>query len=158
MIKNHKQASATRKELEKLILAKTELSSRVENIDLFKLKISEDAFNSLADDLEYQLKEYENLKEGNTTHLNNKSIEDLPSILIAARLAQNKTHKELAELLDVSEQQIQRYEANDYEGVRWETLSEVALALGLQLNFNAIGIMPNSIETCERWLSPALGY
>jgi transcriptional regulator with XRE-family HTH domain len=144
MIKNQKQASSTKKELEKLISAKQELLASKESIEPFKLEMGENALNSLIYDLELELKEYSDLKEGKTFCLNNKSIEDLSSIIIASRIAQNKTHKDLAELMDIPEQQIQRYESNDYEGVRWETLSEIALVLGLSLKFKSFEISANT--------------
>jgi HTH-type transcriptional regulator / antitoxin HipB len=44
------------------------------------------------------------------------------------------TQKELAEKIGVHEQQIQRYEANDYQAVGFERLQEVMSALDLKIS------------------------
>ncbi|MFL6098557.1 MAG: helix-turn-helix transcriptional regulator [Actinomycetales bacterium] len=56
-------------------------------------------------------------------------LADLPRTLIEARIASHMTQKELAERLSLREQQIQRYEANDYAGASVARLQEVMAAL-----------------------------
>jgi transcriptional regulator with XRE-family HTH domain len=52
---------------------------------------------------------------------------------VKARIARGKTQKDLAEALEVKEQQVQRWEANDYGGASIDTLKQVAEALGVVL-------------------------
>jgi len=57
------------------------------------------------------------------------SLERLPSALIQARIATGLSQKQLAERLGLKEQQVQRYEANDYQGASLGRLHEVVTAL-----------------------------
>jgi transcriptional regulator with XRE-family HTH domain len=53
--------------------------------------------------------------------------------LIEARIAWHVTQKELADRLELAEQQIQRWEATNYAGVGVERMQEVADALGARI-------------------------
>ena len=61
------------------------------------------------------------------------SIVDIAVALIQARIARHWTQKQLAEKLDLPEQQIQRYESSRYKGVALERLQEIADALGVRV-------------------------
>ena len=61
------------------------------------------------------------------------SLRDFPTALIEARIVAGLTQKQLGELLEVKEQQIQRWEANLYSGVGVERLQDVADALGMEV-------------------------
>ena len=56
-------------------------------------------------------------------------LDELPTGLIKARVASGLSQKELAAKLSLKEQQIQRYEANDYAGASLARILEVANAL-----------------------------
>jgi transcriptional regulator with XRE-family HTH domain len=49
----------------------------------------------------------------------------LPGALIRSRIAAGLSQKDLGERLGMKEQQIQRYEATDYSGASFSTLSAV---------------------------------
>ena len=53
--------------------------------------------------------------------------------VIEARIAARLTQRELAERLGVPEQQVQRWEANEYAGVGLDRLQTIADALGVQV-------------------------
>jgi transcriptional regulator with XRE-family HTH domain len=59
-----------------------------------------------------------------------KSLTELPKALIEARIAAHVTQKALADRLGIAEQQVQRWEANDYAGVSVQRMQEIADALG----------------------------
>jgi transcriptional regulator with XRE-family HTH domain len=56
-------------------------------------------------------------------------ISVIPRDLIRARIAAGLSQRELAERLDMPEQQIQRYEAREYESVSLALIFEVAKVL-----------------------------
>ena len=60
------------------------------------------------------------------------SLTELPEGLIKARIARGMTQKQLAESLNLQEQQIQRYEATLYKGAALERIEAVAKVLGLR--------------------------
>ena len=88
---------------------------------------------SQLDDVEAELAEYESLRQGTLTELEADSIVGIGAALIKARIVRNMTHKELADRLELAEQQVQRYEATQYRGVAAERLQQVADALRLSV-------------------------
>ena len=69
---------------------------------------------------------------GAETSFEYDSLTDLPEGLIKARIARGMTQKQLAESLNLQEQQIQRYEATLYKGAALERIEAVAKVLGLR--------------------------
>ena len=82
------------------------------------------------EDLQRELEEYEALRKGAMPIGSIGSIEELPLALIRARIARGWTQARLAEELGVSEQQVQRDEANAYRSASLERLRRIADALG----------------------------
>jgi transcriptional regulator with XRE-family HTH domain len=88
-------------------------------------------------DLRAELAEYEALRTGGVEKLEAKRLEDLPSLLIRARIAEGLTHEQLGERIGVKPQQIQRWEDDDYQSASFWRLVEVAEALGLSVDVHA---------------------
>jgi HTH-type transcriptional regulator/antitoxin HigA len=61
------------------------------------------------------------------------SLRELPLLLIEGRIAAGLTQRQLADRLGLPEQQVQRYEATLYSGVRLDRLQDVADAFGLEI-------------------------
>jgi len=61
------------------------------------------------------------------------SLAELPTVLIRARIAQNLSQRELGELIGLKEQQIQRYESEQYASASLARLKEIADALKLNI-------------------------
>ena len=95
------------------------------------VKAQREALSSQIADLKEELREYEALKAGLFQLDQLKTVAELPTLLIKARIAQGLSQKELAERLGLKEQQIQRYEATDYASARLARIKEVAGALGI---------------------------
>lgn len=130
MITNERQYKITRNEMEKLEVAAAELAQRPSDSIT---AISLDALNSQIEDLRVQLVEYEDLRSGAASAFVVTSLSDLPRDLIRARIAKGLTHKQLAEKLNLKEQQIQRYESSEYSGASVARMLEVAAALHLDV-------------------------
>ena len=80
-----------------------------------------------------QIREYEHLSSGAQKEFEMRTLHDLPVALIKARIANNWTQKQLAEVLGVKEQQVQRYEAEMYQSANIATICRTAEALGLDI-------------------------
>lgn len=132
MIKNQRQYRITKAQAEKLGAALKSFvgestSRRTTNKRLFKAQV--DALNSQIQSLLDELREYENLKTGSVKAPDLGYISFVPADLIRARIACHLSQKELAEQLGIPEQQIQRYEAIEYESVSYARISEIARVL-----------------------------
>ncbi len=97
-------------------------------------QVVHDAIASEIETLRRQIDHYEQLRNGHITSREITSLRELPSALIEARIAARLTQRQLAERIGVAEQQIQRWEANDYSGVNLDRLQSIADALGVQIH------------------------
>lgn len=140
MIKNERQYKFTnaqkRKLEESLATFKKNIQENIIGADVYRLQL--DTFNSLIADLGKQMKEYEALKDGRTKSFKRVPLHGLPKVLIKARISRGYTHKQMAELLDWKEQQVQYYEENEYEHVSFWKLLEVATVLDIEVTCNAL--------------------
>ncbi len=93
-----------------------------------------DSMASEAHELRAQLHHYEQLRDGHITGREIQSLRELPTALIEARIAAHFTQRDLAQRLGVVEQQIQRWEANNYTGVNLDRLQNIADALGIHIH------------------------
>ena len=90
-----------------------------------------DAIKSQIATLEAELSHYALLKSGEITFAKTHSLENLPSVLVQARIAAGLSQTDLAERLGMKAQQIQRYEASDYSGASLDRLIDVCQALNV---------------------------
>lgn len=84
-------------------------------------------------DLDAQVREYEQLRDGQVAASPVASLSDLPNALVRARIAAGLSQRDLAARLGMKEQQVQRYEADSYAGASLSRLREVMIALGVEL-------------------------
>ena len=84
--------------------------------------------------LRSDLREYEALKAGHFEFDQLKTIAELPTMLIKARIARGLSQRDLADRLGLKEQQIQRYEASGYESASFARIRNVVDALGLDID------------------------
>ena len=96
-------------------------------------KAPEDALRSQRDDLQAELAEYDQLREGHERRFDLGSFDELPHALIKARIANGMTQRELADRLGLNERQIQRYEATDYASASLARVSEIIDALNVRV-------------------------
>ena len=135
MIKNERQYRITRAQAEKFENAIAELVSVPDTQGLHPVlqKAQIDALKSQLGDLRAELEEYETLRAGKRHVLELDSFDDLPRALVQARIAKGLSQNDLAATLGIKEQQVQRYEASDYQSASLARVGEVVKALGLRV-------------------------
>jgi ribosome-binding protein aMBF1 (putative translation factor) len=134
MIKNERQYRITKAHAEKFVKAIREMTrspQRGEHPVLRKAQI--DALKSQLEDLQRELKEYETLRSGKRKVVTLDSLEELPKTLIQARIAAGLSQEELAAKLGLKPQQIQRYEATEYQAASFERVQEIMRVLEVKL-------------------------
>lgn len=131
MIYSDKQYSASSAQLAKLQDALAAAKARAS--DKTWLKQAEiDGLKSQIADIEAELAEYDLLKSGQVSFSKTYALEELPHVLVQARIASGMSQTGLAEKLGMKPQQVQRYEATDYMGASLGRLIEISKALGVK--------------------------
>jgi ribosome-binding protein aMBF1 (putative translation factor) len=136
MIKNERQYRITRAQAEKFAHALSQLVEEPEEtaqVHPLLRKAQEEGLRSQLADLHAQLEEYEAIRSGQQGTLELESVEELPRVLIRARIAAGLSQKELAKRLGLKEQQIQRYEATEYASASFARVLDVVRALGIRV-------------------------
>ncbi|MCX7012850.1 MAG: XRE family transcriptional regulator [Candidatus Sumerlaeota bacterium] len=137
MITNERQYRISKAQLSRLKEAAEafdidEAASRIGSKVLASAEL--EALRSEEEVLAEQIREYEALKSGAVTVFKAKDLDELPTILIRARIAQGLSQRQLADMLAIKEQQIQRYESDDYASASLRRLGEIANALRLNMS------------------------
>ena len=143
MIKNERQYRITKSQASRFRQTLADLQRRGGDIESLHPRIAQaqiDAVSSQLADLENELRDYEALQNGDFAIERLAVVDELPALLIKARIASRLSQKGLAERLGLKEQQIQQYEATDYASASLRRLREVAHALG----FNGESDLPRS--------------
>jgi len=102
-------------------------------MDLSKEEIRRamDPVRSFHEQLREEVESYERLKRGEFDEL--KNFHGLGQLLVALRLAQGLSQRQLAERLSVHESQVSRDERNEYHGITVERAQRVLEALGVEV-------------------------
>ena len=124
-----------------LSVAKEWLAKFEHNIEVLKKSAATDpiaAFQlksarSSAEDLEEEIAEYNALVAGKVRDFEVATLEDLPLVLVKARIARRLSQSDLAEMLGVKPQQVQRWESQGYEKAAFSTLARIASVLRVSL-------------------------
>ena len=134
MIKNNKQYKVSINALAEMKQGLEDLRSNSDQISLSPnmKKAQEGALKGIIEDLEAQIKEYTQLKNDDWEVIEINNINLLPQLLIKIRIIRGLSQKELANKIGIAEQQIQRYEARDYESASLSRILEVAYALDIR--------------------------
>jgi transcriptional regulator with XRE-family HTH domain len=135
MITNDVQYRTAKTQVDRLQHLLEELAERPlePSGDELRRKLEIAAVDSQVAELRSQLDEYEALRSGRTAVGQLTTLEDLPRLLIRARIAAGMSQRAFAERLGLKEQQIQRYEATEYSSANLARLREVAEALDLRV-------------------------
>jgi ribosome-binding protein aMBF1 (putative translation factor) len=96
------------------------------------IKLMKEALAVQLAELQEEIKEYEQLQRSKKPRLKLEQVKELPQTLIRARISSGLSQRELAARLGLKEQQIQRYEATNYETASLRRVMEVAAALTAQ--------------------------
>lgn len=97
-----------------------------------------DAMQSQLSELEESIADYESLRAGDRQFLEVDTIEDLPLVLIQARVAAGLSQRELGEKIGLKEQQVQRYESTLYRSASMQRIADIARILGVEITNEAI--------------------
>ena len=138
MIYSDKQYGVSSVQLTKLLEALAAARDRASDQPWLK-QAEIDALTSQIADIEAEIAEYNLLKSGQVWFSKAYSLEELPRVLVQARIASRMSQTDLAGKLSMKPQQVQRYEATDYMGASLARLIEVSRALGVKASGTFVG-------------------
>ncbi len=101
------------------------------NLTQEEIKRVLDPMRSFHEQLKEEVASYERLRRGEFEELQN--FEGLGRLLIALRISQGLSQRELAARLDVHESQVSRDERNEYHGVTVDRANRILEALGVEV-------------------------
>ena len=132
MIKNELQYKLTKTSMEGFETRLNWLRANPEarsDMDPIIARAEEDALESMIEELQEELRVYERTKSGEVDVKPLFAVDKIAGALISARIARGLTQRQLANLVGLKEQQIQRYEAKDYANVDLGRVQEIARVL-----------------------------
>jgi transcriptional regulator with XRE-family HTH domain/Zn-dependent peptidase ImmA (M78 family) len=156
MIKNERQYRITKSQAEKFADAIRRVEKAPSSANPLVVKASREALESQLADLHSEIEEYERLLTGDVHLVEVESFQELPAALIRARIAAGLSQRDLGERLDMKEQQIQRYEATDFAGASFSTLSAIVNALGVSMREDIL--VPTEHLTVNKFLTRLEGF
>ena len=110
-----------------------EIALSVSGVDPTVIAAQRKSLKSRLKALSGQIQDYERLRSGEVRTLFFSNFVDIGERLVQARVMRGLSQRELAEKLDVKEQQIQRYEQERYATANLVRIAEVAQALRFDL-------------------------
>ena len=132
MIKNEKQYKISKKKLQVIyeeidrIKAGREHLPAKDELNLVSLRLFQEQ-------LENEIDAYDLLKELNSPVLKERSIDELPELLIEFKILSGLTQKEFSQKIGMKEQQLQRYEAENFNSISFRNLLKILHAVGLEI-------------------------
>lgn len=115
MIKNERQ----------LRVATSKLTALQHSRETVEDKSGWRAYTDLIDDLSADIAQYEDARDGRKQTFELRDLDGLGEAIIKARISRGWTHRQLAEQVGVTEQQVQKDEARDYEKAGLARLAEI---------------------------------
>ncbi len=138
MIRNDKEHRHSKKRLSELEAELQKLSSGNHSSERDEVALAViDALRMQIEDIEREISEYEDLKEGRLLSFGADDLDSLGELITKARIARGLTQAELGELLGMTQQQVARYERDGWQRISLWRLAEAADALGLDLSVRA---------------------
>ena len=132
MIKNEVQYRLTKTSAEgfetRLVWLRANPEARA-GLDPVIAQAEEAGLESTIEELREELQEYDRTKKGHVDMEVLLTVDKIAGALIKARIAKGLTQRQLATIVGLKEQQIQRYESKEYANVDLSRVQEIAHAL-----------------------------
>lgn len=135
MIKNNIQYIALKKDVEGFDSYFKDFEKRLESQNLHPIQKKlylNTALNRHQENIA-EIEEYESIKNREIAELRISNVDDFPKLMIQSRISKGWSHKDLAEKLMTQEQQVQRFEQNDYLTTSFERVLQAMRALGIEI-------------------------
>lgn len=135
MIRNDQERAGTLSHIQRFeeALKRSEEPDIQQNVHPTSLKLRQYSFRSTIEELSAEIAEYDALRAGNHHAFVVDSLDDLPEVLVKARIAAGLTEEQLAEKVGIPVEQLDLHEEYDYQDASFTLLQHVAEVLGVRL-------------------------
>ena len=123
MIKSEQQKNRTLKMIE-------DYNKKLESLDEY----SKGSLLSLIGTLEQEIEEYENLKKGIYELPQNITFVELLQSISKIRISKGLSQQDLANMLGITKQQLNRYEEHNYQNVSIAKINEILEVLNISVS------------------------
>ena len=130
MIKNDKQYKITKKKLKEF---DARIQSYVSKTIPGKDELIVSSLIRQKNQFVAEIKAYEKLKNKSLSIFKVRTLDLLPHILIEYKISKGLSQKEFAKILGIKEQQLQRYESDDFRSVSFSKLLTFLALAGLRI-------------------------
>jgi len=131
MIKNEKQYKITKKKLQEIRELNMRMHGQGKQISVKDRLILASSLH-MQEEMENEIAAYEELTNSSSL-LEERNIEDLPNLLIEYKIHSGLTQKEFSKKIGMKEQQLQRYEAENFKSISFKNLLKILHAIGLKI-------------------------
>lgn len=149
MINNEKQYKISKKKFNEIVTEIEKVKKASEQNPL-RNKLILASLQNVKKELENEISIYESLKNASKKILAERVIAELPSILTEYKIISGLTQKEFSEKLGLKEQQLQRYEADNFKGVSFKNLLKFLEAIGLEIRIKETRLNKNRQRTPKK--------
>ena len=136
MIKSEIQKNRTIQSIKNFEIELDRITRSAEYAETLK-DIYKNTYQTLVDELKQELAEYEELKKGNFSLPQNITIIELLKNLTRIRISRGLSQQDLASMIGITRQQINRYEEHDYQNVGIEKIHTILSALNINLDMKS---------------------
>lgn len=133
MIKNEKQYKITRNKLAEIQLEIVRIKGSYDEELPAEEQLIMVSLNVMKKQMEEEIVAYDLLKKKSARNLKARRISDLPSVIIEYKIHSGMTQKEFSQKIGMKEQQLQRYEAEDFRSISFKNLLKILQAIGLEI-------------------------
>lgn len=128
-----REARSSITEIDAALTSEEQFKKIVAGLPLILVNGYRRALTTQRQDIQATLESYEKAKSGDYSDFIKRAGNDIGALLIVARVIKGFSQKDLARLVGLKEQQIQRYEADRYRSITLSGFRRIAQALGVQL-------------------------
>jgi DNA-binding Xre family transcriptional regulator len=132
MISNEKQYKISRKRRADTLLKIAEVKNDT-RFEPLRNKLILASLNNQVKQLQEEIVQYESLKKKKVFPIKERPLAQLPQMITEYKIANGFTQKELSKKLGMKEQQLQRYEANRFKGISFDSLLQMISAMDVNL-------------------------
>jgi DNA-binding XRE family transcriptional regulator len=135
MIKNEKQLKISKKKLVELGQKLVDTKATKE-LSTLKKKMIAASLENLTAQLRAEIEEYESISNGQSISFADRELADLPKLIMAYKIQNKLTQKTFSKQLGIKEQQLQRYESDDFSKMSFQNMLNLLQKIKLNVKIS----------------------